>query len=1171
MKAALRDTTAEGPSPKRRPPSLIVGIGASAGGLTAFKSFFSSMPADTGMTFVLVQHLAPDHKSMLVELLESHTAMRVTEARDRVAIAPNRVFIIPPNATLTFEDGVLRVSKPAPARQHRRPIDTLFSSLAENHEDCAVGIILSGVGSDGTSGVRTIKEHGGLTLAEAEFDSTAKSGMPRSAVSTGLVDHVLPVEEMAAKLIAYQQHLTGIEERKDTDGIRQDGRDHLATITTLLRSRVDHDFSGYKEKTLTRRIQRRMQVLQIATFAEYAEHLRGEPLEGQALFRELLIGVTQFFRDPEAFEALRTTAIPPLLAAKRNGDPVRVWVSGCATGEEVYSIAILLKEAMAHKKMAPGAIIFGTDIDANAIATARAGRYRKAIDEVSPERLERWFVKEGDAYCPIPAVREMCIFSLHSVVKDPPFLKLDLISCRNVLIYLDNDFQRRVMQTFHYALRPDGYLFLGTSESGSRDARLFAPVDKKHHILQRRDTGGRPTLPEFRPAGPPKTVEAVQPTQGEDRIAKSAGQALEKYSPAYFVIDRNYEILRFSGSGTGPYIEPSVGAASLNLFSILKKSLRAKVRVAVQQAFAAKQAVVNESLTVRIEGRSRPVILIVEPISQRDFQLCVVAFRERDHALGPESSSAAASGETHMLQQELQATKAQLQATVDELETYIEEMKSASEEYQSVNEELQSANEELETSKEEMQSVNEELQTINSELGGKNEQLMQANSDVQNLLDNTQIATIFLDDDLRIRNFTPALTELFPLRDSDRGRSITEIITHLSYDTLRADVTKVQRTLTIAEYEVTLKNDSATFIMRIRPYRTVKNVIDGVVITFVDVTERNRAAQNAQRLSVIVESSADAIISKNLNGVILSWNAGAERMLGFTADEAVGKAITILIPPERHDEETEIIERIRHGERIDNYDTVRRRKDGSLIDVSLSISPVRDSRGKVVGAAKIIQDITERKRRSDQLNMIMREMLHRTNNLLAVIQAMSRQTARHSVDFSEFATRFDARIQGLAHSNDLLVKQDWQGVTINDLVHAHLAPFIEANKTRVDAEGPRLLLKPEAAQSLGLALHELATNASKYGALSTNEGKITVRWERYTSSDGVECVRLTWREHGGPPVKTTQRKGFGRVVIEQMVARTLDAKVAASFAPEGVGWTFDVPAAHIVSEGPQSK
>ncbi|MGB8632251.1 MAG: chemotaxis protein CheB, partial [Xanthobacteraceae bacterium] len=464
--------------------SLIVGIGASAGGLDAFKTFFANMPPDSGMAFVLVQHLSPDHKSVLADLIGRMTTMPVVEAENNMPIASNTVYVIPPDATLTLKQRSLHVSRPAPPRDRRRPIDTLFSSLAEEHGENAICIVLSGTGSDGTLGLKTIKEHGGLTFAQAEIDHTAKSGMPQSAAATGLVDEIMPVEEMPAKLLDYQNHLRTVAGRKDGDGTRLDATDHLAKISALLRARVGHDFSKYKEKTLIRRIQRRMQVLQIDTVQAYIARLREDPHQVELLFRELLIGVTQFFRDPDAFAALATAAIPKILDNVEAEDQIRLWVPGCATGEEVYSVAILLKEALNDREAVPSVQIFGTDIDNNAIAIARAGRYRTTTG-LSSQRLARWFVEEGEEYCPIKPIREMCVFSTHSVVKDPPFSKLDLISCRNLLIYLDTDLQDRILKVFHYALKPDGILFLGPAEGVTRHSKLFGTLDKKHRIFRR--------------------------------------------------------------------------------------------------------------------------------------------------------------------------------------------------------------------------------------------------------------------------------------------------------------------------------------------------------------------------------------------------------------------------------------------------------------------------------------------------------------------------------------------------------------------------------------------------------------------------------------------------------------------------------------------------------------
>ncbi|NPU67200.1 SAM-dependent methyltransferase [Bradyrhizobium sp. 83012] len=1001
---------------RRRPPSLVVGIGASAGGLAAFKTFFDNMPTDTGMAFVLVQHLDPDHKSLLVELLRPHTAMQVVEATDRAPLVPDQVHVIPPNATLTLEGDILRVSTPSPAREYRRPIDTFFTSLAENQEDCAVGIILSGVGSDGSLGIKAIKEHGGFTLAQAEHDETAMTGMPSSAAATGLVDLVSSVESLPSKLLKHQAHLAKVEEQK-SDGARDDIRESLNAITAVLRRRLKHDFSGYKQNTLVRRIQRRMQVLQIESVPAYAEHLRAEPSEGDALFRELLIGVTQFFRDEDAFEALKTNALPALFAGRPADEPIRVWVAGCATGEEVYSIAVLLQEFMGARRMEAAVTIFATDIDPQAVAFARAARYRRT-DGLSLERLQRWFVKDGDDVVPVHAIREMCIFSEHNLVRDPPFSRIDLISCRNVLIYMENDFQHRVMQTFHYALRPGGFLFIGPSESVSRESRLFTAVDKKHRILQRHE-GMRAALPDFlpQPGGSPTLNPGA--ARIEDQIEKSARRAIARHSPAYFVIDRHHNIVRFSGGETGRYLEPSEGNASLDLFANLSRSLRTQVRRAVEAAFSSGQAVQEDNLA--LDGRPS-VDLIVEPIVEagKPPALLVVAFRVRQQQSDQVSNAIASPSiqqNVETLQRELHALQIRHQATSDELESQIENMKSVTEEFQ---------------------SVNEELQTINGELHGKNEQLLQANNDLQNLLDSTQIATIFLDDDLCIRNFTPAAREVFSLRDSDRGRPMTEIVSLLSYDRLLDDVKKVQRTLGVVESQLDLKDESATYIMRMRPYRTVANLISGVVITFINIKEQ--------------------------------------------------------------------------------------------------------------------------KQQHDHLQILMKELQHRTKNLFAVVQSMARQTIRNSVSLQDFEPQFIARLHALAKSNMLLVEQEWKSVSLSKLVEAQLAPFLGTDTTRLRLTGPPVSLPSDIVQTLGLALHELATNASKYGALSVPNGKILVSWSLDESGAPSDLFKMEWRERDGPPVKPTTHKGFGHRVMQQMVTQSLGASVEIDLAPDGLRWRIQMPA-----------
>ncbi|HEY6645143.1 chemotaxis protein CheB [Povalibacter sp.] len=1145
---------------------LVVGIGASAGGLEAFRTFFGHMPPDSGMAFVLVQHLDPHHKSMLVELIASHTAMQVAEAKDGARVEPNHLYIIPPNATLTLRGRTLRVSKPAPPRESRRPVDTFFESLAEDQGEHAICIVLSGTGSDGTLGVRAIKEHGGLTLAQAWNHSTAMSGMPQSAAATGLVDHIIPVAEMPALLLDYQQHLHRVAPQKDGDGTRRDMPEHVAEICALLRVRSGHDFAGYKISTLLRRIQRRMQVLRIDTVPAFVERLNKEPRQLDLLFREFLISVTQFFRDSGAFETLETVVIPRVLEQKGDHDAIRIWVPACATGEEVYSIAILIREALERQGLQLKVQIFGTDIDDAAVTIARAARYTGKMPGISPQRIERWFIEDGDDLCPVREIREMCIFSTHSAIKDPPFSRLDLISCRNLLIYLEPHLQDRLMQTFHYALRPGGYLCLGQSETIARKTNLFSALDKKNRIFQRRDTAtaapGSMSIPAAARAEPP-VARAVQ--RAMDPVDAEARRIMEKHLPPYVVIDRNHEILRFSGGEIGRYLEPSPGTASLNLLQIVRKSLRPAVRSVVRRAAKGTERPALEHATIKIAGKVHSVTLSAESIddsSGKDDDYWIVAFQELPFAASATRTRAhsdASHPDVEELEQELQTTKAQLRSTIDELETSVEEMKSANEEYQSVNEELQSSNEELETAKEEMQSVNEELQTINAEMVSKNDQLTHLNSDLKNLLDSTQIPTIFLDSSLHIQRFTPAMTDLFHLREGDRGRPITDLAARMNYSELSQDVDKVLRTLAVVEREVSILERHLFFLMRIRPYRTVDNKVDGVVITFVDITERKHNEATRAQLASIVDSSQDAIIGHHLNGSITSWNSGAQRMFGYSADEIIGESIDVLVPANSPSEEAGILQRVSGGQRIEHFETELLCKDGQPIEVSLSISPIKDHTGQIIAASTIARDFTQRKYSEDQRNLLLAELDHRVKNTLMIISALVAQTIRHTDSPAAFGAIIEGRIQALSRVHNLLNLHDQTHAELRAVVAGELAAFGAGKDGRVVIDdGARVCLTAKATQTLAMAFHELCTNAAKYGALSTAEGAIQISWHVANSAHPPR-LKIQWSESGGPPVSPPTRRGFGSQLIERIVHYELQATVQRDFLAAGVHCSIEFP------------
>jgi two-component system CheB/CheR fusion protein len=1133
------------------------------------------MPADTDMAFVLVQHLDPDHDSALVPIIASYTTMPVHIASDGAPVNPGEVYVIPPNVTLTIKGRHLQVRRPASTVDRRVSVNTFLTSLAEDQGENAVGIILSGFGSDGATGIAAIKASGGLTLSQAEFDHQAKSGMPQNAALAGFVDHVLRVEDMPAALVNYENHRSIFDNDRGPDGIRQDLPSQLNVICAVLHSRLGHDFGQYKDGTLMRRIQRRMHVLQTPRVTDYIDRLRTSPHEADLLFRELLIGVTRFFRDPDVFGALEATVIPELLKDRDAGDSVRIWVPGCATGEEAYSIAILFKE---HKDLNAETVpiqIFATDIDGRAIEFARAGLYPDAIAADVPEtRLQQNFVREEGGYRISKSIREMCLFSVHDLVKDPPFSRLDLISCRNLLIYFQPQLQHRVLTTFHYALNADRFLLLGPSEGVAVQPRLFSALNKKHRLFVRQGVAARlPVYPLARlpaAAAPGRRV----PLAGRDTIERRAARAIHRYMPAYIVVDRHYDVLRFSGQ-TAKYIEPATGAASLNLFNLLHSDLRAPVRAALNQAADSGERVLHGGVMIGVGERNESVNLIVEPlIDGGESDLFVLGFQD---VVAPEPGSVAAAayeaaengGTARPLKRELMATRERLRNVAEELQSANEELQSSNEEYLSVNEELQSTNEELETSKEELQSLNEELQTINAELNHRNEGLVRAHSDLANLFDSTSIATLFLDNDLRIRRFTPRLLEIFKVRDGDEGRPITDIVTHLTRDWLGEDARRVLTSLVSIEREVSLAEGGLSYLMQVRPYRDINNAVDGVVITFVDISERKRHEQARARLAAIVEWSHDAIISYDMAGIITSWNNGAEQLLGYSVAEAIGQPIAAILKGPQPCDWLELIKTLPESEAVADFDSIKTTKDGRSAEVSVTISPLREADGTVVGGSVVVRDIGARRAAERKALLLLSELDHRVKNILAIVSAVVTQTLNTSHSPDAFAAEIQGRIGAIAKAHSLLTQSGHGDLLLRALVTTELAPY-DHGDGNIDIGGGQVSLTPKAGMALAMAVHELASNAAKYGSLSAPAGRLSVTWMVARRADGP-VLTLTWTETGGPPVVQPTRRGFGSSLIERGLAHELDAEVKQDFLPEGLRCTITIPMSgeieHVRNEG----
>jgi len=916
--AAADDGNAAGaPAPDGFP---IVGIGASAGGLAAFEAFISALPpgAESGMAFVLVQHLLPDHKSALVGLVQRDTTMPVREATDGMPVQPNHVYTIPPNHDLTLADGALHLARhDAPQNRPHLTIDRFFSSLAVSLHERAICIVMSGTGSDGTQGLRDVKGEGGLVLAQAP-ETAEYDGMPRSAIATGMVDWVLPPAQMPARLSAYVNHAFG-GSGAQVEPLLRDGL--LKKVCLLLRAQTGHDFSQYKESTLVRRLERRMALNQVTRPEDYLRVARDNPAEGEALFRDLLIGVTSFFRDPEAFALLEEKVIAPLVASKPLHEPVRMWVCGCSTGEEAYSIAILLFEHMMAAKRVLKVQIFATDIDPQAIEQARLGLYPASIaGQVGEERLAAFFTLDAQrgSYRIQKQIRDLLVFSEQDVIKDPPFSRLDLITCRNLMIYLNADLQRRLIPLFHYALNPGGALFLGTSETVGESAQLFQTVDRKWKLYVSL-ADGRPvrrrSVPELAPpvsgrAERPAALAAHQRADEPGNLRQITEKALlAHYSQAGVLINGRGQILHIVGR-TGRFLEPAVGDAEMNIVAMARDGLRRAMTVALHRVVAHQQPVAFPGLNIQFHGDRIKANLAVRPVEMRGgtplYLVILEEAAERQAANAPgvtggDDGKGGEGGEGDRigeLERDLRAKDEYLQTTLEQMETTNEELKSVNEEMQSTNEELQSTNQELETSKEELQSVNEELSTVNAELQDKVTDLSHANNDMNNLLAGTGVGTVFVDNRLRITRFTPAATQVIHLIDGDVGRPLEHVATNLiGYDHLIDDLRGVLDTLSPKDAEVQTKR-GAWFLLRIQPYRTTENRIEGAVLTLVDISARKTAEESLRRsearLSAFVNQAHAGVSETDFEGRIQFVNDHLCERLGYARDELLHKRLTEL-------------------------------------------------------------------------------------------------------------------------------------------------------------------------------------------------------------------------------------------------------------------------------------
>ena len=1146
-------------------PIAVVGLGAFAATFQSLIGLFALMPRDSGAAFVIVSESREAVEiDALVDILNQGPGPVAQIAVDGSRLDADRIYVVPIGQIATFEDGHLHLAEAQQDPGHRGTVDTFLISLAEQQRECAVAVILKATPEAGAIGVARMKTCGGLVLAELgpgeDYVETDEPAGP-----AGLADIHAELGDIPRHLAAHISHLRELDVARETARVIKDGESRLPAISTILRNRTGHDFHGYKPNTFLRRIQRRMHVLRLENLDTYVTRLRNDPEEAQELFQDLLIGVTQFFRDPAEFGILEREVIPELLSGKTTADTLRVWVLGCATGEEAYSLAMLLREAMTRIDTPPHVQIFATDIDARALAVARNGRYPQAIEkDVSPERLARWFTKEGGTYAIHKDLREMCIFSAHNVIKDAPFSRIDLVSCRNLLIYLNGDLQDRVIPLFHFSLRPGGFLFLGPSENVTRHSKLFQPLDRKYRIFRRLQTAVR-VLPEFplsarvEPRGTGEAPASVR-VFPNGTIGKRAERLVERYAPAYVVCDAEYQVLNFSGR-TGPFLDPSTGVANLNLLNLVHRDLRLDLRAALLRVGAERKPARVAPLRMGLEEEARRIGLTVEPLAEGSQEPIhyVVLFHDYGPEVGNDQDDTARDPailrDEHVvrLEGELRVTKDRLQATIEELESTNEELKSSNEEYQSINEEMQSANEELETSKEELQSVNEELQTVNGELAHRVSELARANSDLKNLLESTQIATLFLDNDLRVKSFTPSMSEVFHLIDNDLGRPITHIASRVPYPEMADDLRRVLRTLTTTEREIGAEGGNR-YLVRVLPYRSVDNFIAGAVLTFLDVTSTTRAqaALRASEERARFATSAARIVTWELVLATRGFthSEGFERIFGFPAPPTLTSLLSFV-----HGDDREALTRA--------FESAMG-KEGTLDAEARLVAHgkelwVRFSGGKTgEHLLGVFQDVDDRRRAQGQQSL-MAELQHRVKNILAVVRSITRRSLEGADNLKDLREQLGGRMDALARTQGLLANRGVDGVRLDELVRDELAASGEPDGTVAEIEGPAILLKDKAAEAFALALHELATNAVKHGALSAAGGRLSVRW-RILNTDPIRRLILEWVEQDvAMPVSPPTRSGFGRRLIERGLPYDLGATTMFEFRPDGVRCTVELP------------
>ena len=1133
----------------------VVGVGASAGGLEAFEGLLRSIPADNQAAWILVQHLDPDHESLLAELLQKHAALPVQQISDGMPLQPGNVYIIPAASGLVLEDGVLALTEFDAPRGFRRPIDDFFQSLALDQGPNAAAIVLSGTGGDGTVGIRHIKEAGGLSIVQ-EPSEAAYDGMPVSTIGTGLVDKVLPTDRMGP---AVQGYFDNRIRQRQVGGFDR-GR-FMDEVLDAVRERTGHDFGYYKVNTVLRRIQRRMQVLDLVEPGAYVEALREREGEADALFQDLTINVTAFFRDPEVFDELRREVIPRIVASAGQR-PIRVWVPGCSSGEEAYSIAILLAEAIEEMDRRPEVRIFATDIDEDMLARAREGRYmQSAVAELPPLLLSKYFRFENDSYEVAPVLRDMVRVSSHSIIKDPPFSRLDLISCRNVLIYFHAALQGRVLPIFHYALRPDGFLLLGSAENIAGRDDLFETLSREHHLYRRTSRAHANfalPIPTHSPRAPGRPRQPGGRADARiERASALSRRIMERYAPPHVVVDAR-GLLRHASPRTAPFLELSAGEPSDRLLDLAPAPLRAALRAVMGAMAERRRRIVRRGIELSADDQQVLTVDVVADPLENDETLIVFRERARRELDYEDEDADIGDFQTEerisQLEDELHEARTKLRITVEELETSNEELKSSNEEMMSMNEELQSAN--------------EELSTVNEELKSKLDELAKLNADHQNFLESTRIATVFVDRERRIRSFTPVARAIFSLSAQDHGRLLDDIRTRLPVEHLDAAVARALDGEPVAPETVDLNDRRYTF--RAMPYVDGEGEVDGAILVLDDVTDLSRAEagrEAAEQEAAESRAEIERLYENAPLGIALVDDERRYRRInrslaaynGFPPEAHSGRTISEMLP-EIGPRLDALLDRVfEGGETVSRWELkAPAPKDPDLAETfELDAYPVtRGPGGDVDSAGLIVHRVTEHRAMEAELRRLMAELQHRVKNSLATVLAVVGQTVRSTADRDALAEALVRRIGALAATHALLTSSDFRAVPLRAILEPELAPY--RSGIEIAIEGPDVDLGAKAAVTLTMVFHELATNAAKHGALSGEGGTLDVRWRH----DG-DTLRLTWTEGGTRTPCQPERLGFGTRFIRRAVQHDLDGEAVFDWREEGLECRLTLPAASV--------